>query len=49
MVQIEFFQSKFYNSLKSVEAIIKTGKILSTVLILQQILENIKNKWLNLL
>ena len=26
MVQIEFFQSKFYNSLKSVEAIIKTGK-----------------------
>lgn len=26
MVQIEYFQSKFYNSLKSVEAIIKTGK-----------------------
>ena len=26
MVQIEFFASKFYNSLKSVEAIIKTGK-----------------------
>ena len=59
MVQIEFFQSKFYNSLKSVEAIIKTGKdiiyskfnhlFLSTALILQQILENIKNKWLNLL
>lgn len=26
MVQIEFFQTKFYNSLKSVEAILKTGK-----------------------
>lgn len=26
MIQIEYFQSKFYNSLKSVEAIIKTGK-----------------------
>ncbi len=26
MVQIEYFQSKFYKSLKSVEAIIKTGK-----------------------
>lgn len=26
MVQIEMFQTKFYNSLKSVEAIIKTGK-----------------------
>lgn len=49
MVQIEFFQSKFYNSLKSVEAIIKQEKILSTALILQQILGNIKNKWLNLL
>lgn len=26
MVQIEYFQTKFYNSLKSVEAILKTGK-----------------------
>lgn len=26
MVQIEFFQTKFYNSLKSVEAILNTGK-----------------------
>ena len=26
MVQIEYFESKFYNSLKSVEAVIKTGK-----------------------
>lgn len=26
MVQIEYFQSKFYNSLKSVEAILKSGK-----------------------
>jgi hypothetical protein len=26
MTQIEYFQSKFYNSLKSIEAITKTGK-----------------------
>ena len=49
MVQIEFFQSKFYNSLKSVEAIIKTGKDIIYCTDIAEILANIKNKWLNLL
>lgn len=49
MVQIEFFQSKFYNSLKSVEAIIKTGKDIIYCTDIAADIGKYQNKWLNLL